>query len=60
MPMKTLHCHDVGFDCPAIVQGTTDEDVLRQAAEHAQTVHGVTVTPAMGEQIRTLIKEEAD
>jgi predicted small metal-binding protein len=56
--MKTLHCSDAGFDCKAVVKANTDEEVLTIAAQHAQQVHGVTVTPEMAEQIRSLIKEE--
>jgi predicted small metal-binding protein len=57
--MKTLHCSDAGFDCKAVVHAATEEEVLQQAAEHAQKVHGVTVTNEMAAQIKTLIKEEA-
>ncbi|WP_421830075.1 DUF1059 domain-containing protein [Larkinella sp.] len=57
--MKTLHCRDVGFDCEGVIKGTTDDEVLQQAAEHAYTVHGMTVTPELAEQVKTLIKEEA-
>lgn len=53
--MKTLSCRDVGFDCDAQIQADTDEAVLTQAAEHARTAHGVTVTPEMAETIRPLI-----
>ncbi len=56
--MKTLHCADAGFDCKAVIHANTDEEVLMQAAEHAQTVHGLTVTPELAEQIKGLIKEE--
>ena len=56
--MKTLHCSDVGFQCDAVVKANTEEEVLNIAAQHAQEVHGVTVTPQMAEQIKTLIKEE--
>jgi predicted small metal-binding protein len=55
--MKTLHCADAGFECKAIVQAETVEEVLAQAAEHAKTVHGVAVTPELAEQIKTLIRE---
>ncbi|MDB5025887.1 MAG: hypothetical protein JWP78_3642 [Mucilaginibacter sp.] len=55
--MKTLHCADAGFDCKAVIQADTEEEVLNQAAEHAKTVHNVSVTPEMAEQIKTLIKE---
>ncbi|WP_019989724.1 DUF1059 domain-containing protein [Rudanella lutea] len=56
--MKTLKCRDVGFDCDAQVRAETEEDVLTQAAQHAQAAHGVTVTPEMAEGIKTLIHDE--
>jgi predicted small metal-binding protein len=56
--MKTLHCSDAGFDCQAVIQASTEEEVLTQAVEHAREVHGVEVTPEMADQLRTLIKEE--
>lgn len=56
--MKTLHCSDAGFDCKAVVQANTEEEVLQQAAVHAQQVHNVTVTPELAEQLKTLIKDE--
>jgi predicted small metal-binding protein len=55
--MKTLHCADAGFDCKAVVQAETVEEVLAQAAEHAQAAHGVLVTPELAEQIKGLIKD---
>jgi predicted small metal-binding protein len=58
--MKTLRCSDVGFDCRAVVKAPTEEEVLSQAAEHARTVHGVTVTPEMAAQIKTLIQDEKE
>lgn len=58
--MKTLHCSDAGFDCKAVVKANTEEEVLQQAAEHARTVHGITVTPEMAAQIRTLIRDEQE
>lgn len=58
--MKTLHCSDAGFDCKAVVKAATEEEVLQQAAEHARTVHGVTVTPELAAQIRTLIQDEKE
>ena len=56
--MKTLHCSDAGFDCKGVVTGKTEAEVLQLAAIHAQEVHGVTVTPELAEQIRTLIRDE--
>lgn len=57
--MKTLHCSDAGFDCKGVIKAATDEEVLTLAAEHAQSVHGVNVTPELAEQLKTLIKEES-
>jgi predicted small metal-binding protein len=57
--MKTLNCRDAGFDYNAQIKAETDEDVLSQAADHASTVHGVTVTPEMAEGLKPLIHEEA-
>ncbi|MFN8348556.1 MAG: DUF1059 domain-containing protein [Spirosomataceae bacterium] len=57
--MKTLHCRDAGFDCEGVIKATTEEDVLTLAAEHAQSVHGVNVTPELADQLKTLIKEES-
>ena len=56
--MKTLRCSDIGFDCKAVVKADSEEEVLQIAAEHASAVHGVTVTPEMAAQIKTLIKDE--
>lgn len=39
--MKELHCKDVGFACEAVVRAETEEEVLRQGAEHARTAHGM-------------------
>jgi predicted small metal-binding protein len=56
--MKTLHCSSAGFDCNAVINAATEEEVLQQAAEHAKKVHGVTVTPELAQQLQTLITEE--
>ena len=56
--MRKLRCRDVGFDCDAEVRAQTDEEVLQQAAEHAQEAHKVTVTPEMANQIKTLIRDD--
>lgn len=40
--MKTWRCKDAGFDCAAVMKAETEEQVLRQAAEHSKTVHNLT------------------
>lgn len=39
--MKELRCSDVGFTCDAVVRADTEDEVLRQGAEHAKKVHGI-------------------
>ena len=56
--MKTLHCRDAGFNCEGVIRANSEEEVLSQAAKHAQEAHGVSVTPEMAEQLKTLIKDE--
>ena len=56
--MKTLHCRDAGFNCEGVIRANSEEEVLSQAAKHAQEVHGVSVTPEMADQLKTLIREE--
>ena len=56
--MKVLHCQDAGFNCAAVIKAESEDEILKQAAEHAAAVHQVEVTPQMAAQIRTLIKEE--
>ncbi len=57
--MKTLRCRDAGFDCPAEMRGETEEEVMRQAAEHARAVHNLTeISQEAAEKIRALIRDE--
>lgn len=56
--MKKLNCADAGFDCKAVVYAETEDEVMSQAAEHAFTVHGASLTPEMAEQVKMLITEE--
>jgi predicted small metal-binding protein len=56
--MKTLRCRDVGFDCDQVIHADTEEEVLQQAAEHAQRDHNVSVTPEIVAQVRAVIREE--
>lgn len=56
--MKTLHCRDAGFDCNGVISANSEDEVLQQAAQHALTVHGVSVTPELAENLKHLIKDE--
>jgi predicted small metal-binding protein len=39
--VKQLRCADVGFECDATIQAESEDEVMAQAAEHAQSVHGM-------------------
>ena len=39
---KTVSCRDVGMDCDFVAKGETNEDIMRQAAEH---VHVEVIDP---------------
>ena len=56
--MKTLHCRDAGFDREGIIRANSEDEVLKQAAQHALEVHGVSVTPEPAEKFKPLIKDE--
>ncbi len=56
--MKLLRCRDAGFDCDHEVRAETEEDLLQQVAQHAQTVHNGEVTPQLVEQVKSRVQEE--
>ena len=55
----TVHCRDVGFDCDGIVKAETENDLLQQVAEHAQTAHGLEeVTDEIVAKVKSVIRAE--
>lgn len=55
--MKQLQCRDAGFDCDAVVQGQSLNEVMAQAGPHVKEVHGVDVTPEMAETIAGRVRD---
>ena len=56
--MKALRCKDAGFDCEAVMRAETEEELMRQASEHAQSVHGLNeISGEAVEKISALIRE---
>jgi predicted small metal-binding protein len=54
---KELRCRDVGMDCDFQARGESEEDVLRQAATHASTVHNITdMPPELAAKVRSAIR----
>ncbi|MHB0923451.1 MAG: DUF1059 domain-containing protein [Bellilinea sp.] len=57
--MKILRCRDIGFDCDKVMRAETEEEIFRQAAEHANAVHDLSqISEQAMEKIRTVIHDE--
>ncbi|MGH2626484.1 MAG: DUF1059 domain-containing protein [Anaerolineales bacterium] len=57
--MKELRCADVGMrDCKFVAQGKDETEVMKKAAEHAKTAHGMsTIPPDVEKKARGVIRE---
>ncbi len=56
---KKLVCKDVGMNCDAVIQGSTEDEVMQKAAAHAAKDHGMAEVPSETQQkIRSLIQDE--
>jgi len=56
---KILKCADVAPGCNAEIRGESEHDVLRKAAEHAKTAHGMHhLPPEMALKVREAIRDE--
>lgn len=56
---KIMKCRDVGMDCNFQAHGKTDEEVMKQAEQHAKEKHGITtMTPDLAARVRAAIKEQ--
>lgn len=54
---KELKCRDVGLDCDRVIRAETEDEVMRQAAEHAKKEHGLPkIDEAMAKRVRSLIR----
>ncbi|MFQ5899552.1 MAG: DUF1059 domain-containing protein [Candidatus Methylomirabilia bacterium] len=56
---KVLACRDMGADCSFVARAQTEEEIFKQATEHAQSAHNMNeVPPDLAEKARTLIRDE--
>ena len=56
---KVFRCRDLGLDCNKVIHASTEEEVLKQAAEHAKAVHNMeTLPPEVVTKVRAAIREE--
>jgi predicted small metal-binding protein len=56
--MLSITCRDVGQNCDCVVQGETEEELMKNAAEHAVKDHGYTEQDIMTP--RSLLVTESD
>lgn len=56
----SFRCRDAGVPCRARITGASEEEVLRQAVEHAREKHGVDLTQAqtLARYAQSLIRPE--
>lgn len=56
---KVVKCRDVGVDCDFEARGQTEQEVLRNAAEHARTAHGMEqIPPELAVKVKAAIRDE--
>lgn len=56
---KVLRCRDVGMDCDFVARAETEEEILKKAAEHAQTAHNMKEIPQeVVKKVRAAIRDE--
>jgi predicted small metal-binding protein len=56
---KVLACREVGMDCDYVARGNSEEEILAQAAVHAQHVHGMQdISPEVLEKVKSVIHDE--
>jgi len=56
---KVISCRDVGMDCDFEARGETEQEVLRQCAEHARKDHGMErIPPEVAAKVKAAMRDE--
>jgi predicted small metal-binding protein len=56
--MKEMRCRDVGMDCDFVARGSSEQEVMDKAAQHARSDHGLqTIPPDLAQKVRGAIHE---
>ena len=59
MAKKVLMCNDIFRGCAAEIRAATDDEVLKQAAEHARQTHDIQmIDEATKATLKSAIREE--
>jgi predicted small metal-binding protein len=59
--MLSLACKDAGFDCAHVMTANTEDELMKRAGEHAQSVHNLNpqdMSPEMVSKIKSVIKTQ--
>ena len=57
---KTMRCADVVGSCDFVARGDSEQEILKQASEHARTVHNIReITLEIAEKVKGAIRDEA-
>lgn len=57
--MTAPHCGDLMKGCDFVARGATEDEVMKQAAEHAKTAHGMQTIPSdMAQKVKAAIRDE--
>lgn len=55
---KKLTCRDVGVDCDVVFEADTEDEVMKQAADHAAAEHNLPeIPPILDKKCRNAITE---
>ena len=55
--MKLIRCRDHGFDCDFEARSEDPEVALKEAAAHANSVHGLEITDEVVEMVKAKIHD---
>lgn len=56
---KVLKCADVTGNCPEVVRGQSETEIMEQVARHAKEQHGLeTVPPELVSKAKAAIQDE--
>lgn len=56
--MLSAACKDAGFDCDYVAKGNTEEELLKDVAQHVIKVHRMQesgMTPEMVQKVKSII-----
>ena len=56
---KVLKCSDINPGCDFEIRGSTDEEVMQKAGDHAKTAHNIQdISPELASEVRSAIHDE--